>query len=139
LALADAPRRRHIAKMAEPHPFEVIVRPCTVDPLRFRWEIRENGEPCEVSKASHAARSEAVAEGQTMMQALIIQWRRAGEGYERLMPKTPKRLRDVNQWAKRMVDIATGEVDEDPATQKQAKQKKPKQTKQVARQTSKTS
>jgi hypothetical protein len=26
------------------------------------------------------------------------------------MMKTPKRPRDLNQWAKRMVDIATGEV-----------------------------
>jgi hypothetical protein len=122
--------------MAEPHPFEVIVRPCTIDPLRFRWEIRENGEPCEVSTGSHAARSEAVAEGQTTMQALIILWRRAGKGHERL--KTPKHPREVNQWAKRIVDTATGEVDEDPVTQKQAKQKKSKPTKRVARQTGKT-
>ncbi len=28
--------------------------------------------------------------------------------------KRPKRPRDLNQWAKRMVDIATGEVDESP-------------------------
>jgi hypothetical protein len=28
------------------------------------------------------------------------------------MNKPPKRPRDLNQWAKRMVDIATGEVDE---------------------------
>ena len=67
-----------------------------------------------------------------MMQALIIRRRGASEGYE-------KRPRDVNQWAKRMVDIATGEVDEDPPTQKQAKLKKPKPTKRVARQTGKTS
>lgn len=28
------------------------------------------------------------------------------------MNKTPKRLRDLNQWAKRMVDVATGEVED---------------------------
>ena len=28
------------------------------------------------------------------------------------MPKLPKRPRDLNQWAKRMVDIATGEVED---------------------------
>jgi hypothetical protein len=28
------------------------------------------------------------------------------------MPKTPKRPRDLNQWAKRMVDIATGEAED---------------------------
>ena len=28
------------------------------------------------------------------------------------MTKTPKRPRDLNQWAKRMVDIATGEVED---------------------------
>ena len=27
------------------------------------------------------------------------------------MPKTPKRPRDLNQWAKRMVDLATGAAD----------------------------
>jgi hypothetical protein len=29
-----------------------------------------------------------------------------------LMAKTPKRPRDLNQWAKRMVDIATGDIDD---------------------------
>jgi putative transposase len=33
------------------------------------------------------------------------------------MPKTPKRPRDVNQWAKRMVDLATGDA---PATLRRA-------------------
>jgi hypothetical protein len=28
--------------------------------------------------------------------------------------KTPKRPRDLNQWAKRMVDIATGEANDAP-------------------------
>jgi hypothetical protein len=28
------------------------------------------------------------------------------------MSKTPKRPRDLNEWAKRMVDIATGEVED---------------------------
>jgi hypothetical protein len=28
------------------------------------------------------------------------------------MNKSPKRPRDLNEWAKRMVDIATGEVDD---------------------------
>ena len=28
------------------------------------------------------------------------------------MPNTPKRPRDLNQWAKRMVDIATSEVED---------------------------
>lgn len=31
------------------------------------------------------------------------------------MTKTPKRPRDLNQWAKRMVDIATGAAQEPPA------------------------
>jgi hypothetical protein len=36
--------------------------------------------------------------------------------------KKPKRPRDLNQWAKRMVDIATGEVeDEAPASTLRAK------------------
>jgi hypothetical protein len=28
------------------------------------------------------------------------------------MPKGPKRLRDLNQWAKRMTDIVSGEVED---------------------------
>jgi hypothetical protein len=32
------------------------------------------------------------------------------------MTKAPKRPRDLNQWAKRMVDIATGEADDHERT-----------------------
>jgi len=36
------------------------------------------------------------------------------------MTKTPKRPRDLNQWAKRMVDIATGEAsDREPTAEEQ--------------------
>jgi hypothetical protein len=36
--------------------------------------------------------------------------------------KMPKRPRDLNQWAKRMVDIATGEVDDrEPIPEEQGK------------------
>jgi hypothetical protein len=38
------------------------------------------------------------------------------------MTKPPKRPRDLNQWAKRMVDIATGEVtDREPTPEDQGK------------------
>ena len=38
------------------------------------------------------------------------------------MTKSPKRPRDLNQWAKRMVDIATGEVSErEPTPEEQGK------------------
>jgi hypothetical protein len=38
------------------------------------------------------------------------------------MTKPPKRPRDLNQWAKRMVDIATGQVeDREPTPEKQGK------------------
>jgi hypothetical protein len=32
------------------------------------------------------------------------------------MIKTPKRPHDLNQWAKRMVDIATGQIEDREAT-----------------------
>jgi hypothetical protein len=38
--------------------------------------------------------------------------------------KLPKRPRDLNQWAKRMVDIATGEIEELPPTAKQTRASK---------------
>lgn len=38
------------------------------------------------------------------------------------MPKHPKRPRDPNQWAKRMVEIATGEIeDREPTPEEQGK------------------
>jgi hypothetical protein len=38
------------------------------------------------------------------------------------MPNLPKRPRDLNQWAKRMVDIATSEAsDRDPTPEEQGK------------------
>ena len=38
------------------------------------------------------------------------------------MTKTPKRPRDLDQWAKRMVDIATGEAaDREPTPEEQGK------------------
>jgi hypothetical protein len=38
------------------------------------------------------------------------------------MTNTPKRPRDLNEWAKRMVDIATGEVsDREPTPEEQGK------------------
>ena len=39
-----------------------------------------------------------------------------------MVEKHPKRPRDLNQWAKRMVDIATGEVgDREPTPKEQGK------------------
>jgi hypothetical protein len=43
------------------------------------------------------------------------------------MPKTPKRPRDLNQWAKRMVDLATGETSakkDKPAAPKKSRPRK---------------
>ncbi len=38
------------------------------------------------------------------------------------MTKAPKRPRDLNEWAKRMIDIATGEVDDrEPTPEEQGK------------------
>ena len=38
------------------------------------------------------------------------------------MTQTPKRPRDLNQWAKRMVDLATGEAsDREPTPEEQGK------------------
>jgi hypothetical protein len=42
------------------------------------------------------------------------------------MTKTPTRPRDLNQWAKRMVDIATGEADgREPTPEEQGKDPPP--------------
>jgi hypothetical protein len=45
------------------------------------------------------------------------------------MAKHPKRPRDLNQWAKQMVDLATMDGDDRAALHKKLTTKKPKQTK----------
>lgn len=45
-----------------------------------------------------------------------------GEGGAPIEGRKPKRQRDLNQWAKRMVDIATGEIDDrEPTPEEQGK------------------
>jgi hypothetical protein len=41
-----------------------------------------------------------------------LEFSRASAHNERMTEKHPKRPRDLNQWAKRMLDIATGEVED---------------------------
>jgi hypothetical protein len=54
------------------------------------------------------------------------------------MIKTPKRPRDLNQWAKTMIDIATGETSDAPVEgeKRPAKSAPPKKTKSASRQAS---
>ncbi|SEE86316.1 hypothetical protein SAMN05444161_7511 [Rhizobiales bacterium GAS191] len=67
--------RRHIASMAEDHPFTIAVER-HVDLLsRFRWIIYENGTLCETSSGSFATKREALADAQRVMQRLVTRWR----------------------------------------------------------------
>ena len=37
-----------------PQPYDLVTRPCTIYPGRFRWDIRENGRPIQSSIKSFA-------------------------------------------------------------------------------------
>jgi hypothetical protein len=51
--------------------YGVKVRPCTLHPRRFRWDILENGNPVQSSPESFATKQEAEAGGFTEIEKLI--------------------------------------------------------------------
>jgi hypothetical protein len=57
-----------------PHPFKVIVRTCTRQPERVRWEVHENGVLREFSDDSYATEAKASAEGHCAMERCIAHW-----------------------------------------------------------------
>jgi hypothetical protein len=56
---------------AMPPPCELVVRPCTIHAGRFRWEIRQRGQPVQSSADSFAAEHQAHIDGQRELEKLI--------------------------------------------------------------------
>jgi hypothetical protein len=79
----------------------------------------ERGRP-KAHIASMANKRPKQPTPETMKANALSRWE--GEGGAPLDGPKPKRPRDLNQWAKRMVDIATGEVDDrEPTPEEQGK------------------
>jgi hypothetical protein len=53
--------------------FKVIVRPCSIDPARLRWEIHEDGLQREFAFSSYASKIEALVAGERALQRWLSQ------------------------------------------------------------------
>jgi hypothetical protein len=55
-----------------PPPYELVVRPCTIQAGRYRWDIRRGGVPVQSSMESFASEQEAHADGRREVERLTI-------------------------------------------------------------------
>jgi hypothetical protein len=87
---------------------------------RIRWVVWDPFAGIFKSTKNFATEKEALYSAERFIDRRQLVWRRK-------MTKKPSRPRDLNQWAKRMVEIATGEADagQDKAAARPEK-KKPK-------------
>jgi hypothetical protein len=78
---------------------------------RIRWVVWDPFAGIFKSPKNFATEKEALYSAERFIDRRQLVW-------QRKMTKTPSRPRDLNQWAKRMVEIATGDAD-DPEPKKQ--------------------
>jgi hypothetical protein len=53
-----------------PQPYDLVIRPCTIQAGRFRWDIRKNG-PVQSGMESFASEQEAREDGRHELERLI--------------------------------------------------------------------
>jgi hypothetical protein len=95
--------------MADFEPYHIRTE---IDPdcrYRIRWVVYDPFAGIFKSPRNYATEREALYAAERFIDRRQLVW-------QRKMTKMPSRPRDLNQWAKRMVDIATGEVDDRPPT-----------------------
>jgi hypothetical protein len=89
-----------------------------IDPdcrYRIRWVVWDPFAGIFRSARNFATEREALYAAERFIDRRELIW-------QKHMTKTPSRPRDLNEWAKRMVDIATGEAsDRDPTPEEQGK------------------
>jgi len=102
--------------MASLDPFHIRTE---IDPdcrYRIRWVVWDPFAGIFKSPKNYATEREAMRAAEGFIERRQTVWQK------RMTTKTPKRPRDVNEWAKRMVDIATGAVDDrEPTPEEQGK------------------
>jgi hypothetical protein len=92
--------------MAEFAPFHIRTE---LDPdqcTRVRWTVWDPYGGLFKSSKNFATEREALYDAERFIDRRQNVWQR------RHLTKTPKRPRDLNQWAKRMVDLATGDAED---------------------------
>jgi hypothetical protein len=104
--LAPETSSAHSARMAEAPALTIDVAEDDARPGRYRWNVSENMKVRDKSLYSFGTKLEAQLDAVKFALSLNGLWPPAS------MIKPPKRPRDLNEWAKRMVDIATGEVED---------------------------
>ena len=95
--------------MADFEPYHIRTE---IDPdcrYRVRWVVYDPFTGIFKSTKNFATEKEALYSAERFIDRRQLVW-------QRKMTKTPSRPRDLNQWAKRMVDIATGEAGDAPPT-----------------------
>ena len=92
--------------MAEFTPFTVRTEIDADQRNRIRWTIWDPYAGVFKSTKNFATEREALYDADRFIDRRQNVWQR------RHLTKTPQRPRDLNQWAKRMVEIATGEADD---------------------------
>jgi hypothetical protein len=95
--------------MADFEPYHIRTE---IDPdcrYRIRWVVYDPFAGIFKSPRNYATEREALYAAERFIDRRQLVW-------QRKMTKTPSRPRDLNQWAKRMVDIATGEASDTPPT-----------------------
>src|ERR1700722_782378 len=95
--------------MADFEPYHIRTE---IDPdcrYRIRWVVYDPFAGIFKSTKNFATEKEAFYSAERFIDRRQLVW-------QRKMTKTPSRPRDLNQWAKRMVDIATGEAGDAPPT-----------------------
>ena len=95
--------------MADFEPYHIRTE---IDPdcrYRVRWVVYDPFTGIFKSTKNFATEKEALYSAERFIDRRQLVW-------QRKMTKTPSRPRDLNQWAKRMVDIATGEASDTPPT-----------------------
>jgi hypothetical protein len=95
--------------MANLDPFHIRTETDPDCRYRIRWVVWDPFAGIFKSTKNFATEREALYDADRFIDRRETVW-------QRKMSKPPKRPRDINQWAKRMVEIATGEVDDTPPT-----------------------
>ena len=85
---------------------------------RFRWSVSDEYAGLFKSPGDFATEREALDDAEKYVDRRIRIWQKR----KPTLIKTPKRPRDLNQWAKRVVDLSTGEMtDREPSPEEQGK------------------
>jgi len=60
------------------HPYKIEIRPCTIRPERFRWQVMDGGAPRRFSGESFKTQGEAFVAAQYAIERLASTWRMRG-------------------------------------------------------------